>query len=175
MNKTFLTVIKSMIFIVIGWGSVNTLAFSQEQKSKAHDGHEVGGMEVGLSVGYVYLKEDKKSGINFHLHVMKRLSGEGLQKYLSIGLGAETIISKEKHYSAMVTLGVHPWKNLVLSVSPGMEWAEHDGKWESEYATHFEATYVFEGSNFHYGPVVGYSKARDEQHYTIGVHFGMPF
>jgi len=171
MNRFFWTVIKAVILVVIGLSSANASAFSQEQ----HSEHELGGIEVGFSVGYAYLKEEKEDGLNFHLHLTKRLSGEGFQKYLSIGLGAETIISKEKHYGVMVLLAVHPWHNLVLSVSPGMEWAKHDGEWNSEYATHLEATYIFEGLSFHYGPVVGYSKTRDEEHYTVGIHFGMPF
>ncbi len=130
---------------------------------------------MGLSLGYAYLKEEKTRGLNLHMHVMKRLPGEGLGQYFSVGLGVETILSSEKHYTAMVSLAFHPLQNLVLSLSPGVAWARHEGAWESEYATHLEATYVFEGADFHYGPVLGYSRTRDEQHYNIGVHVGMPF
>ncbi|MCF6210717.1 MAG: hypothetical protein L3K24_08635 [Gammaproteobacteria bacterium] len=170
-----LTVVNVAILVTIGWSSINTLAFAKEKHTEEHSGHELNEMEVGLSIGYAYLQEEKESGLNLHLHVMKRLSGEGFQRYLSIGWGVETIISKEKHFGTMVSLAVHPWRNLVLSISPGIEWAEHDGKWGSKYASHIEAVYTFEGLGFHYGPVVGYSRTSEEQHYTVGVHFGIPF
>ncbi len=175
MNKKFLAVIKALVLIIIGWVSINTLAFSKDRNTEANSGHELGEIEVGLSVGYAYLKEDKENGFNFHLHIMKRLPGEGVQRYLSIRVGAETIISKEKHYGAMISLAANLWRNLVFSVSPGMEWADHNGKWESKYATHLEVTYILENSSIHYGPAVSYSKARDEQHYTVGIHLGFPF
>lgn len=175
MSRMTSSAIKATAAIAIGWGGLSTPAFCQEQHADGHDHHEPGGMEMGLSLGYAYLKEEKDSGLNLHLHVMKRLSGEGLEKYFSVGLGVETIFSNEKHYATMVSLAVHPLKNLVLSISPGVAWARHEGEWESEYATHLEASYVFEGSDFHYGPVLGYSRTRDEQHYNVGVHFGMPF
>ena len=174
MNQKLFVSIKSAIAIVVAWGSLSMPVFAQEQHSEKYDGHKHNGMEVGLSVGYTYLKEEKKDALNLHLHVMKRLSGDGFKKYLSIGFGAEAIVADEKHYGAMITLAVHPWHSLILSISPGVELAKHDGEWESGYATHLEATDVFEGSNFHYGAVVGYSKTNEDQHYTVGIHFGMP-
>lgn len=176
MNDRFLSMPGAVMLIAIGLGTLSTPVFCQEQHSEKYDshGHEQGEIEVGLSIGYAYLKEEKEKGLNLHLHVMKRLQGEGLQKYFSIGVGAETILSNEKHYGAMLTLAVHPWQNFVLSISPGLEWAKHDEKWESQYATHLEATYIIENPGFHYGPVVGYSKTQDEQHYTIGMHLSVP-
>ncbi|MDH3948341.1 MAG: hypothetical protein OEU74_05205 [Gammaproteobacteria bacterium] len=174
MKLEIVAAVKSLSLIVIALGGLCSTAFCQEKHNDVHSEHESGGMEVGLSVGYAYLKEDKEEGVNLHLHLMKRLSGEGLQKYFSIGIGAETIIADEKHYAAMFSLAAHPTRNLVLSVSPGVEWAKHEGKWESEYATHIEAAYIFEGPDFHYGPAISYSKAKDEQHYAIGIHIGVP-
>ncbi len=140
----------------------------------SHQSHEEAGFELGLSVGYAYLKEEKENGTVIHAHLMKRLSGDGLQKYFSVGLGAETILADDKHYGAMATLAVHPWAGLTLSVSPGVEWKQHDGETESAYATHIEANYVFETPHFHIGPVIGYSKTHEDEHYKVGIHLGIP-
>jgi hypothetical protein len=175
MIHNIITSLRAGTLILLSWGALSSVAFSQEQQSGIHNDHESDELEVGVSVGYAYLEEEKEEGINLHLHVMKRLSNEGIQKYLSIGFGVETIFTNEDHYGAMFSLGIHPLPNLVLTVSPGWEWEKHEGVWESGYATHIEATYVFEGSGFHYGPVASYTKAQDDQHFSIGMHFGMHF
>jgi len=135
---------------------------------------EESGFELGISVGYAYLKEEKDQGTVLHAHLMKRLSGDGIQKYFSLGFGVETIFSNEQHYGAMLTLAAHPSDNIIFSLSPGVEWEEHEGETKSSYATHIEAAYVFEISHYHIGPVIGYSKTQDDEHYTIGVHIGIP-
>ncbi len=170
MNTYGLKVLKLVALATVSCGSINALASSPEK----HDGHESSDVEVGLSIGYTYLKEEKEEGATLHLHVMKKLTDEGFGQYFSYGVGVETIILKESHYGAMVTLAVNPWRDLILSVSPGIEWVKHEGEWESGYATHFEVTYLFEGPRFHYGPVLGYAKTQDAQHYTAGIHFGIP-
>jgi len=153
-----------------------TPAISQEHNTNdAHDIHQARDIELGASLGYAYLKEEQKNGLNIHLHAMKKLSDEGLWQHVSLGLGVETIITDETHYAAMLSLAIHPWRSLVLSVSPGIEWAKHTGTWESNYATHFETAYTFESTSFHYGPVIGYSKTAHAQHYTAGIHFGKHF
>lgn len=168
---------KYKFFIVISaLFCVSTPALSQEHVTNdAHDMHQAEDIEFGASLGYAYLKEEQKDGINIHLHAMKRLSDEGLLQHASVGLGVETILTDEAHYAAMLSVAVHPWKSLILSISPGYEWANHDDTWESSYATHLEAAYTFESTGFHYGPVVGYSKTTHTQHYTAGIHFGKHF
>ena len=175
MKNRILAGVNAVAVIIISLGTLSSTAFCQENHTDAHAGHESSDFELGVAIGYAYLEEEKENGVNLHLHVMKRLSGEGIQKYLSVGFGLETIFTEEEHYGAMVTLGIHPWRNLVFAISPGWEWVKHEGEWESGYATHLEAAYTFEGSGFHYGPVVGYSKTQHDQHYTIGIHFGFPF
>ncbi|VAW49536.1 hypothetical protein MNBD_GAMMA03-51 [hydrothermal vent metagenome] len=84
------------------------------------------------------------------------------------------ILSDENHFGAMVSLGIHPTEQLSFTISQGIEWENHENKWESNASSHIEASYLLEASHFHYGPVIGYSKTADKQHYTIGVHFGFP-
>jgi len=72
----------------------------------------------------------------------------------------------------MAFTSIHPWKGLVLSVGPSVEWAKHDGEWESNYATHMEAAYVFDIEEIHLGPVIGYSASDHGKHYSVGLHIG---
>lgn len=64
------------------------------------------------------MKTEGEEGVNLHLHLLKRLEGDGIEKYFSVSFGAEMIVTNEKHYGAMVTLAIHPWRDLILSVSP---------------------------------------------------------
>lgn len=171
MKKNIIWLITLINFIVFVETSI---ASEQVEHKDLHVHNEESGFELGLSVGYAYLKEEKDKGAVVHAHLMKRLSGEGFQKYFSLGFGVETIFSNEQHYGAMVTLAAHPTDNIIFSLSPGIEWEEHEGETKSGYATHVEAAYVFEASHYHIGPVIGYSKTEDDEHYTLGIHIGIP-
>ncbi len=137
--------------------------------------HHHGEWEIGIAVGYANLKTENEEGENLHLHIMRSLGDEGLAQYFSVGLGAETIRTSETHYGAMLTLAYNPIEALTFAVSPGFEWAKHDGvNWNREYATHLETTYSFDiAEGYHIGPSIGYSKTKDAEHYTVGVHVGI--
>ncbi|PHS39640.1 MAG: hypothetical protein COB07_06210 [Sulfurovum sp.] len=175
--------IRTLRAVTLSLAMLSTAALSEEDHDEAHESHllehhEGHEWELGISIGYANLKTENEEGGNLHLHLLKRLQGDGFEKYFSVGVGAEVIVTtdNDKHYGAMVTLAVHPWRDLVLSVSPGFEWAKHEGhSWEREYATHYEAAYSFDVSeNYHIGPVIGYSKTSDTEHYTVGIHIGIP-
>ena len=167
---------RALTAITLGLFVLNTAALSEEDHHDLHDSHEMHEWELGVSFGYANLKTEGEEGGNLHLHLLKRLEGDGFEKYFSVGFGAEVIVTDEKHYGAMLTLAYHPVEDLVLSVSPGFEWANHEGEgWEREYATHLEAVYSFDVSeDYHVGPVIGYSKTKDAEHYTVGIHIGIP-
>jgi len=162
------------LVVIIALASLCSTAYSKETHSDSHQEHDKHDIEIGVSVGYAYLEEEKEVGANLHLHFMKKLSGEGIQKYLSVGVGLETIFAHEQHKAALLALGIHPVDNVVLTLSAGTEWAKHNGVTESGTVIHFEATYLFEAEGYHYGPVVGYAKTHEDQHYTLGLHFGFP-
>jgi len=149
-------------------------AESDHEHGHDHAVHGASAWELGLSTGYVYLRTEKEDAAGLHLHLMRRLGQEGPGKYVSLGAGVETIFATHEHYSLMGSVGIHPWRDLVLQISPGVQWVKHEGEWESEYATHLEAAYVFPiNRRFHLGPVIGYSKTRHDEHTMIGVHLGI--
>ena len=135
--------------------------------------HDTSGIEMGLSAGYVHLKGESEDAPGLHVHLSKRLGQDGVFEHLSLGIGGEAIFADHEHYALMLPLSVYPWRGLVFSFAPSIVWAEHEGEWESEYATHLEAAYVFEIGDYDMGPVIGYSKTSDEEHYMIGVHIGL--
>lgn len=137
--------------------------------------HEHSEWEFGISVGYADLTSEDARGTNVHLHLSKRIESDDFLQYFSYGIGAESIISDDTHYSFMATVGYHPIEDMTLSISPSIVWENHEGAWESMYATHYELNYVFDVSDgFHMGPVVGYSKSSEAEHYTFGIHIGFP-
>lgn len=96
-------------------------------------------------------------------------------KHFALGVGGEVIFADHEHYAVMLPLFVYPWQGLALSAAPSIIFAEHEGEWESEYATHLEAAYVFEIGEYDVGPVVGYSSSSEDKHYMVGLHFGIHF
>jgi len=138
--------------------------------------HHAKGWDIGVAVGYANLITEEAEGTNIHLHVLKRLEAKDWKKYFSLGFGLEMIIAEEIHYVPMLTVAIHPIEDLTLALSSGLEFAKHeDDQWENIYTTHIEATYVFDISqHFHLGPVIGYSKNKEGEHYTLGIHIGIP-
>lgn len=139
----------------------------------AHHGHDLSGAELGLLFGAVHLEEEDEYAFGVHAHLLYPLGDCPVLGHVSAGPGIEYLFADEEHYALMLTLAVNPWRNLVLAVAPGVQWAEHDGEKEAEYATHVEASYVIPFKDIDIGPVVDYSWTRDESHYMIGIHIGI--
>ena len=150
-------------------------AFGEEPHRGHHHHHDTQGVELGFSAGYFRLKNEKEDAPGLHMHLSRRLQQDGLLHHFALGVGGEVIFADEAHYAVMLPLLVYPWRGLVLSAAPGMVFAEHDGNWESDYATHLEAAYVFELGEYDVGPVVGYSSSSEDKHYMAGLHFGVHF
>ncbi len=165
----------------------------------AADGHAchacaADGIELGFSLGYVHLDEDQEhdeeselddngehdeehetsdDGVALHVHLGKRMGEQGLLSHLSLGVAGEVIFAEHEHYALMGFASISPWRGLLLSVGPGVEWAEHEGEWKSEYSTHLEMGYVFDIGEWHIGPVAGYSKTNRGEHFSAGIHLGI--
>ncbi len=146
-------------------------ALGEEAHHHNHNDHSMGEFELGVSAGYVEL-DDGDGALGMHLHATKRVILHGLRGGIAIGPAAEFIFGDHEHYTVMLSLSVHPWRGLALAVAPGIEWAAHEDDWESRYATHFEAGYLFDVGRFDLGPTIGYL-ASEEGHYSIGIHAGI--
>lgn len=159
-----------LVVVLLGLGIADP-AYGEDDH--AGHGHDTSGIELGLSVGYVHLDEEDEDSLGLHVHLSKRLGHEGLLERLGLGVGGEVIFAEHEHYSLLFPLAMYPWRGLILAVAPGIEWAEHDEDWETAYATHLEAAYVFEIGDYDVGPVVDYSKSDNDEHYMIGIHLGI--
>jgi hypothetical protein len=149
-----------------------TQAYCQESPEQGH-AHDTKGFALGASAGYVHLSEDDEDAPGLHLHLMKRLNDKDLGQHISVGFGTEAIFADHKHYAAMISVEIYPYRGLVLAAAPGIVWANHDGEWESKYSTHLEAGYTFEIKEYDIGPVIGYSKTDEDEHFMIGIHVGL--
>jgi hypothetical protein len=161
------------LFIAVWVGNIVELTFAGDAHDHTHLGHDLSGPEFAVSAGYTHLVEENDNVLGIHAHLLHRLGDEGLRRHIAIGVGTEYLFSDEEHYVLMFTLAVHPWRGLVLSVSPGVQWAEHEGDIEAEYSTHLEAAYVFFIGKYDIGPVIGYLCTKDEEHYMTGLHIGI--
>ena len=164
---------------VIAWmltfsvSSVAYMASAENDHAHGHHGHNVSGPELGLSAGYVHLQEEAEDVLGVHAHLLQRLGSDGLRRRFAIGVGGEYLLADEEHYALMLSFAAYPWRGLVVSASPGVQWAEHEGDTEADYSTHLEAAYVFPFRQYDIGPVIDYSWTEDEEHYMIGLHLGI--
>jgi hypothetical protein len=131
--------------------------------------------ELGFALAYAKLPSENSEGANVHIHLQKRLDYQDWRHYFSVGVGVEMIANDEQHYGTMLTLGIHPLEDWSIDLSSGLEFSNHHGAWENLYATHIETSYVFDVSeHFHLGPVIGYSRTKEAEHYSVGIHIGVP-
>jgi len=131
--------------------------------------------EFGVSTGFVRLEPEGESAVGTHLHLIRRFQGDALSRFLGLGIGFETIFADHMHYNLMGTVAIYPYKNFSIGISPGTLIVEHHDEHETRYSTHVEVAYGFEVGQFEVGPVVGYAKSGDDEHYMIGIHVGKPF
>ncbi|MFT5240459.1 MAG: hypothetical protein ACI9OU_001271 [Candidatus Promineifilaceae bacterium] len=159
-------------FMIVLAGIVST---QQAHSADAHAGHshDITGLELGITAGFVHLEGEDEDAPGLHVHLNKRLSHEGPLSRVALGVGGEIILADHEHYALMAPLTFYPWRGLMLSIAPGIEWAEHDGATESEYTTHIELGYGFEMGKYDIGPVIEFAQTADEEHYMLGVHFGI--
>ena len=148
----------------------SSFLLGQEELEEHH--HE---REFGISFSYVELDEEDESAPSIHLHWLKRLEGSDSLEQWGLGLGFETIFADHTHHTVMATLAFFPIDHLVLSVSPGIVFADEETGWENHYATHIELSYGFEMGEYEIGPVIGYADSDEGSHRMIGLHFGIPF
>jgi len=162
-------IMKYVVILIVLIGA--PLSFGEENLN--HQSH-MAPYEFGLSLESFTLKDEHhtETAPGVHFHLIKKLDNSGFFKDFGIGLGGEFIFSDEVHYGAMVSLAYYPWRELAIIVSPGYEFAKHDGNTENAFAMHYELSYAFEINGIHMGPVVSFSETDHSEHYSFGWHFG---
>lgn len=160
--------------LVVACLMVFILSRTSVVSSDGHDHHDHS-IEMGVSVAYVYLDAEDASAPGLHLHLMRRLGGDGFLRHVGIGVGLEGIFADHTHYGVMLSIAIFPWRTLVVTLSPGLAFADHDGEWETEYVSHIEASYGFMVGEYEVGPVVGFADSPGDEHYMVGIHVGKGF
>jgi hypothetical protein len=131
--------------------------------------------EIGISTGIVWMKPENETAPGLHLHFMRRLGDEGIQKYFGAGFGLEIIFSDHQHYNIMATVGLFPMKNWIITFSPGLLFVREEGETHRHFSFHVETMYEIELGSFEGGPAFGFSVAGGDTHITLGVHIGKGF
>ncbi len=163
--KTLISIILPLILSL-----TSSFLHGQEHEEEHHHARE-----FGISLSLVELDEEDETAPSIHLHWLKRLEGSDSLEQWALGLGFETIFADHTHHTVMATLAFFPIDHLVLSVSPGIVFADEETGWENHYATHIELSYGFEVGEYEIGPVIGYADSDEGSHRMIGLHFGIPF
>ncbi|MDT8393736.1 MAG: hypothetical protein RQ761_07815 [Bacteroidales bacterium] len=60
-----------------------------------------------------------------------------------------------------------------IGAGPGISYFSHHDEFLP--SGHIETGYEFEAGQVHFGPVLEYSIAGEEQHFMFGLHLGVPF
>lgn len=131
--------------------------------------------ELGISTGIVLMQPEDETAAGLHLHAMRRLGDEGFMRFFGLGLGVEVIFSDHRHYAFMGTLGVFPWENVVFTFSPGLLLVKEAGESRRLFSFHSEIMYEFTVGGFEMGPALGFAKAGEDTHITVGIHIGKGF
>ncbi|RMG42743.1 MAG: hypothetical protein D6719_05445 [Candidatus Dadabacteria bacterium] len=145
--------------------------------------------DVGLSLEYVYLEghssseaehhEDEheerhsdgdESAVGTHFHIIRKFSTDFPPRLIGIGAGAEVVFTDNPHYNLMGTVALYPWRDLVVSVSPGIEFDKHDGRYLEKFSMHYDIGYGFDLNGLHIGPVIGLGRSGGTNHYFAGLH-----
>lgn len=167
--KGSITIILYAIFVF----STLTL-FAQEEHhhehgDHSHDHHKMN--EVGGAIGMVFDLNEQDMSTGFHLHYMRMFGGK--LKRFGVAPGVAFLLGEHRHYSAHLMLMYRPTHGWWISAGPGVTYFAHDEEWSA--SGHVETGYEFDAGKVHFGPVVEYAWAKEDQHIMVGLHFGVPF
>jgi len=124
--------------------------------------------DFGFANGMVYNLGENSAAWGMHLHYVR-----GVNKYLGVGIGYESVLGEHFHQTFTGFVRYKFFKHFVLNAGPGITIPNEENP-EYEFVSHFELSTVFELGKFHLGPMVGYGLGH-EQHFTVGVHLGYGF
>ena len=161
-------IIFSSVFLLLS--SINI--FSQDDhdhEDHSHQHHKLN--EVGGAVGIVFDLNEQEVATGFHFHYMRMFKGKLKRFGLAPGIGF--LLGDHTHYAMHLMFTYRPAHGWWLSAGPGITYfADHD-EWSA--SGHIETGYEFDAGKIHFGPVIEYAWAKDDQHFMLGLHLGVPF
>jgi hypothetical protein len=166
-NQLFIAIICLIFVLWVNLGAIPTTEHPHENHHHLN--------EIGISAGIVWMQPEAETAPGFHLHYMRRIGEEGFARHIGVGLGIEVIFSDHHHYNIMGTLGIFPWKQLVITLSPGLLIVKEEQEILREFSFHVEMMWEFEVKSWVIGPALGFSIAGEDSHFTMGIHIGKGF
>lgn len=127
--------------------------------------------ELGYGINVAYLRYEKVFAPHLHIHYNRYLTN-----YFSLGVGYGSIYDKHFHQYLNLEVSARFYKQLVLSLKPGMAYKIQQSKGRFLYVMGFEAEYEIPiGENFHLGPLLEIDYFQDDIAYIAGFHMGFTF
>ena len=165
---------KILTKIIVCFALIN-FEVNAEPHLEGHHHEHMKPIEIGVSVEAVRIDEEGEQNdvLGAHLHLIKKFSEIQSLENFGYGLGSEILFAAERHYSIMASLAYFPYDEFAIIISPGVEFAKHDGETERQFSMHYELTYSFTFKNFHFGPAISFSNTKESKHYGVGIHFGL--
>ncbi|MBL1281005.1 MAG: hypothetical protein COA33_012065 [Fluviicola sp.] len=156
-------------FVILSLLFSSLSSFAQTDKDSPKHSHQHGKNEIALAIAPAYFVNEEAVTLSMHLHYVRTIA------HTKFGLGAsfERIAFDPKHSTFGLVLAYKLFNGLNLSVSPGITF--EDANPGTFFSLHLEAAYEFEIGNFHIGPAAEYAYDPNDNHLSIGVHFGYSF
>ena len=150
-----------------------TFSIKAQDEHDEHEGHNHDSYknEIGGAVGVVYNLKEQHTASGFHLHYLRMLGGK-LHNF-GVAPGLEFIVGKDKHYTLHLLVVYRPMHGFWIGAGPGLTY--FDDHEELGISGHIETGYEFDAGKIHFGPVIEYSWASNDQHMLFGLHLGVPF
>lgn len=156
------SVFVAMVFSVL-------TSFSKEDHDHHSDIHK---NHLGIGGAASYLSNEDIFAPGFHLHYIRQF---GHEFKWGIGAGYEAILDEHTHNGLNLLINYRPIHNLSVIAGPGLVFAKHEGKMETQPAFHTEAVFEFDIFGVHVGPMIGFGIDPEDSHFAVGVHVGFGF
>lgn len=144
--------------------------FAQEEMHEGHH-HDVHKNEIGGALGVFLDLSEQSTSTGFHIHYSRMFGGK--TKWLGISPGVEFLFGEHNHYAFQVMVVARPAFGWWIGAGPGISYFSHHEEFLP--SGHIETGYEFDAGHIHFGPMVEYSWASEDQHVMFGLHLGVPF
>lgn len=167
MHKRVKTIIACLF---ISFAVLPVQLYAQDEQHGDHD-HNAYRNEIGGALGMFVDLNERTTATGFHIHYSRMFGGK--TKWLGISPGLEFLFGDHRHYALQAMVVFRPAFGWWIGAGPGISYFSHHDEFLP--SGHIETGYEFEAGQVHFGPVLEYSIAGEEQHFMFGLHLGVPF